>query len=172
MENQKEYVKKIAYSYGVYLGLVTIILLVIMYVLNIDKSWVLSIISTLITIILFVLGIKAFKKENQNFISIEEAIKVGLAIAAIGGLVAAIYTFFHYEYIYPEFIENLREQSLIEAKKDPKEYKEKKEMIKKYINIFTSPFILSTISLIATLFFGFIISLITGAIIKKERPEF
>ena len=77
MENQKEYVKKIAYSYGVYLGLVTIILLVIMYVLNIDKSWVLSIISTLITIILFVLGIKAFKKENQNFISIEEAIKVG-----------------------------------------------------------------------------------------------
>ena len=102
----------------------------------------------------------------------EEAIKVGLAIAVIGGLVAAIYTFFHYEYIYPEFIENLREQSLIEAKKDPKEYKEKKEMIKKFINIFTSPFILSTFSLIATLFFGFIISLITGAIIKKERPEF
>ena len=34
---------------------------------TLDKSWVLSIISTLITIILFVLGIKAFKKENQNF---------------------------------------------------------------------------------------------------------
>ena len=110
METQKASVKKIAYNYGVYLALISIIVLVIKYISNLDESWVLWAISTLTIISIFVYGIKSFKKENENYISIMEALKVGLAIAAIGGVISAIYTFIHYSFIYPEYIETFREK--------------------------------------------------------------
>lgn len=173
METQPTSVKKIAYNFGILLGLISIVILVFMYVANMEKSVTISTISTILTILTFVMGIKAYKKENQNFLSIKDAIKVGLAIAVIGGIISAIYIFVHYSYIYPEFIENLRDQSMIEAtNKNPNMDKETMDMTIKMMNIFTSPFMLSTFSLIGSLFFGFIISLITGAIIKNERPEF
>jgi len=172
METQEVSIKKIAYTYGIYLALISIIVLVIMYVLNLEKSWTLSIISTVLSILLLVYGIKTYKKENQNFISIKDAIKVGLAIAAIAGVISAIYTYIHYSYIYPEFIEIVREQALLEATdSNPNMDKETLETTVKMMNMFTSPFMMATFSLIGSLFFGFIISLITGAVVKNERPE-
>ncbi|MCH7784990.1 MAG: DUF4199 domain-containing protein [Bacteroidetes bacterium] len=172
METQKASVKKIAYNYGVYLALISIIVLVIKYISNLDESWVLWAISTLTIISIFVYGIKSFKKENENYISIMEALKVGLAIAAIGGVISAIYTFIHYSFIYPEFIENIREQAMLEAmERSPKMDEETMEKTEIFMNFLTSPFMFATYSLIGSLFFGFIISLITGAIIKRARTD-
>ena len=78
METEKPSIKPIAYQYGLYLGLLSIIGLVIMYVANIEKSWIMSIISLILTIVIYVYGIKAYQKANYNFLSIKEAIKVGL----------------------------------------------------------------------------------------------
>lgn len=172
METQKASVKKIAYNYGVYLALISIIVLVIKYISNLDESWVLWAISTLTIISIFVYGIKSFKKENENYISIMEALKVGLAIAAIGGVISAIYTFIHYSFIYPEFIEIFRENYMIQAtSKSPDMDQETLELTQKIGDILSSPSMFATLSIIGTLFSGFIISLITGAIIKNKRPE-
>ena len=172
METEKPSIKPIAYQYGLYLGLLSIIGLVIMYVANIEKSWIMSIISLILTIVIYVYGIKAYQKANYNFLSIKEAIKVGLGMAAVGGVIAALYTFIHYSYIQPEFFENIREQSYIEmTKKNPNMVGEQLDTALKMMNFFTSPFFMSTMILISSLFFGLIISLITGAILKKENTH-
>jgi Protein of unknown function (DUF4199) len=170
MSNSKAILKKIAYNYGVILGVISIFILVIMYAFNLDKNWAITIISIGSTILVFVYGIKAFKKENDNFLSVQDAIKVGLAIAVISGVIGAVYAYFHYSYIYPEFIENIREEAMAQNIENPDLDEETLSKIESFTNIFTSPFMLATFSLIGSLFFGFIISMITGAIIKRKRP--
>ena len=172
MDDQKSLLKKIAYNYGLMLAGLSVLVLAVMYALGLDKSWTISILSIIVTILIFVYGILAFKKGNGNEISLGQALKVGLAIAAIGGVLAAIYAYIHYSFIYPEFVEITRQNSLDDAlTKNPGLEGDALEMTEKMIKMFTSPFVLATFSLIGNLFFGFIISIITGAIVKNNAPK-
>lgn len=169
METTKPAIKPIAFTYGLYLGLLTIVGLVIAYIANLDKSWVLSGVSIVITILIYFYGIKTYKAQNGNMLSIKDAIKVGLAMAAVGGVIAAVYAFIHYSYIYPEFIDKIREQAYLDmTTKNPNMTQDQVDQASGMMNMFTSPFFMSTMTLIWSLFFGLIVSLITGAIMKKD----
>ena len=169
METTKPAIKPIAFTYGLYLGLLTIVGLVIAYITNLDKSWVLSGVSIVITILIYFYGIKTYKAQNGNMLSIKDAIKVGLAMAAVGGVIAAVYAFIHYSYIYPEFIDKIREQAYLDmTTKNPNMTQDQVDQASGMMNMFTSPFFMSTMTLIWSLFFGLIVSLITGAIMKKD----
>mgnify|MGYP000888328556 CR=1 FL=1 len=66
METTKPAIKPIAFTYGLYLGLLTIVGLVIAYIANLDKSWVLSGVSIVITILIYFYG-KFFEKKNSKW---------------------------------------------------------------------------------------------------------
>ena len=55
MENQNTQIKPIAYKYGLYSALASIIILIIMYLGNLDKNWILTSISLVTSILIFVL---------------------------------------------------------------------------------------------------------------------
>lgn len=169
MEENSISIKPFAYNYGLILGGLSIIMLVIMYVLEIDKSWPLSIASFALTVTIYVLGLRAFKQNNAGQLKLGQAVKLGLAIAAIGGLVAALYTYIHYSYIYPEFIDKVREESVDQMLlRSPDMTNEQIDQAMKINNMFTSPFAMSTFSLIGNLFLGTIIALIAGLIMKND----
>ncbi len=169
MENPS--IKPFAYTYGFLMAGYSILVLVLMYVFGItEQNWYLGVINGIASIIIFVLGIKAFKKSNRGYLSLKEAIKVGLAIAAISGIITAIYTFIHYTFVYPEFIDMIKEQ----AYSDMADRGMTSEQIKQtsgMMDITTSPWFFATVTLISSLFFGFLISLIAGAIMKKQDPS-
>ncbi len=172
MEPQKASIKPIAYTYGLYLALISIVVLVIMYVANIEKSWVLSIVSSLLTITVLVYGIKAYKHQNNGFLSIGEAIKTGLAIAVIGGLIAGIYAYVHYSYVYPEFIEMTKEAAYNDmTTKNPNMTEEQITQAMDISGIFMTPLFFSLITILGSLLFGLIVSLIAGAVMKKENTH-
>ncbi len=172
METEKPSIKSIAYTYGLYLGLLTVVGLVFQYVTGLEKNWVVSAVSVVITIIIYYYGIKAYKTNNSNFLSIKEAIKVGLAMAVVGGIIGAVYAYVHYEFIQPEFIDGIREKAYNDMTAGNQNMSEEQlETATTMMNIFTSPFFLSTMTLLASTFFGLIISLIIGAIMKKEDPN-
>lgn len=172
MDTEKPLIKPIAYTYGLYLGLLTVVGLVIQYVASLERNWAVSIISLALTIVIFYYGIKTYKTQNHNFLSIKEAIKVGLAMAVIGGVIAAAYAFVHYLYIQPEFVEGIREKAYQDMTAGTQNMSgEQLDTATTMMNIFTSPFFLATMILISQLFFGLIISLIMGAIMKKEDPS-
>lgn len=172
MEIQKPSIKPIAYSYGFYLALISIAMLVIMYVANIQKSWSISIISIVLTILVFVYGIKAYKNANNGFLSLGDAIKVGLAIAVIGGIIAAVYSYIHYSYIYPEFIEITKDQARIQMlDTNPDMTEAQMEQALKISGMFTTPLFFSFMNIIGSLFMGLIISLFAGLVMKKENTH-
>ncbi|MEX0997733.1 MAG: DUF4199 domain-containing protein [Flavobacteriaceae bacterium] len=172
MENQKSSLKQIATNYGLLLALVSILLLVVMYVANITQNWMLSTLGFIITIYLLFAAIKTYKNGNGGFLSLGEALKVGLATALIAGIVSALYSYIHYTLIYPEYIDTI----ISEAKDQMAEQsqgmtEEQMEQAIGFTESFTTPFMMSTFSLIGSLFFGFIISLVSGLILKKEDPN-
>ncbi len=170
MENQSPSIKPIAFNYGIILALVSIIVLVIMYILNVEKSWPLSIGSMIATILVFVYGIKAYKKANGNLLSLKDAIKVGLAIAVIGGIIGAIYSYIHYTMIYPEFIEMTKETAYEQMmERNPNLTDEQATQAMEMSSMFMTPGFFSLMSIIGSLFFGLIVSLIAGLIMKKEQ---
>ena len=170
MEAQKPSIKPIAYTYGFYLALLSILGIVILYVLNQERNWIMSAISLVITVVIYVYGIGAYKKKNGNLLSIGDALKVGLGMALVGGIIAAVYAIIHYSLIQPEFIDNIREKAYLDmTTRNPNMTEEQLANATKMSNMFTSKFFISTVMLIMSLLFGLIISLIVGAIMKKEQ---
>jgi len=162
-------IKPIAYSYGLYLALLSIAGIVISYALGLENNWILSSISFLITVIIYVYGIKSYKKLNGNLLTVKEAIKTGLAMAVVSGIIAAIYAIIHYGFIQPEYIDKVREDAYLQmTTQSPNMTEEQLASATDMMNLFTSKFFMATMFLISSLFFGFFISLIIGLIMKKE----
>ncbi len=169
MENSPS-VKSVAYTYGLLLAAYSILVLVLIYVFNLDQeNWVLGVVNTLVSIAIFSAAIKNFKSKNGNFLSLKEALKVGFATAAIAGLVTAIYAYIHYSLVYPEFLDILREKAYMDMAgrgMTDAQIEQAMGITRKT----TTPLFFSIITLMSTLFFGFLISLVAGLIMKKENP--
>ena len=173
METQKASVKKIALPYGAVLGLFTVLLSVVVYVMDMtyEQPWWQGAIGFIAMIICIVLGIKTFKKENSGFLSLGEAIKVGLAVAIVAGIFGVIFNIIFMNVIEPDFTTNMlaaTEENMIEQ--NPNMTQEQIDMAMGISETMMSPLIISAISIIMTLFFGFIISLISGLVMKVNRP--
>ncbi len=163
-------IKSIAYTYGLLLAAYSVLVLVLIYAFNISQdNWIIGVVNILVTIAILALAINNYKSKNNNYLSIKEALKVGLATAAVGGLVAAIYAYIHYSFVYPEFIEMVKETSYQNMSDQGMSDKQISDTMK--MTEFTmKPWFFATMTLVSSLFFGLLISLITGAILKKQDP--
>lgn len=174
MDNQKASLKKIALNYGLLLGLASIALSVVTYVMGVhlERPWWASVLGIVIMTALIIYGLKAFKQDNGGFLSLGEAIKVGLAISVIAGILGAVYNYVFVTVIEPDFVAQMMEitrEQMIEQNPDMTE--EQMEMGLSITEKFMSPGIMSAMAIIFTLFLGFIISLISGLVMKQNRPE-
>lgn len=173
MEIQKVEAKKFVLNYGILLGILSVILGVVMYVTNayIDPSLIYTAIGFLILIGVISFGINAFKTENGGFLNLADALKVGIGIAVIGGIITAVWSYLLMNYIEPEYMSQVMEMSrekmmltnpdLTDAQMD-----KMMEMSAK----FSTPWMIMAFSLIGNLFFGLLISLIAGLIMKNKNP--
>ncbi|TYB77432.1 DUF4199 domain-containing protein [Bizionia gelidisalsuginis] len=168
MESPQQSFKSIAYTYGVYYALLGIAMIVSLYIMETDSNIILTIVNVLGTVGIIAYSVIAYKKENGNAITLSQSMKAGLATAAIGGLLIALFTYIHYSFINPEFITTIRENALEDIYKSGTEMTaDAEEQALSLMNIFTSPGFISTISLIGSIFFGLVVSLITGLIVKN-----
>ena len=98
METSRVDSKSIMLRNGLYLGLTTVIVGVVIYAMGLTFSgnMVVGIANTglwFISMLLFiVLGISQFKKEKVGFLTLREALKVGIGIALIGAIISVIYS--------------------------------------------------------------------------------
>ncbi|WP_397363136.1 DUF4199 domain-containing protein [Olleya sp. R77988] len=169
MENENAPVKPIALNHGLYYAIFSIAVVVILYALKMQQNLAIGIINVLGTVGIFVLAIIAYKKSNDDQLTLGQAIKVGLATAAIGGLIVAIYTYIHYTYLQPEFIEAIREKALEDMyRQNPDLTSEQVESAQGMMNIFTSAGFIGTVSIIGSLIYGLVVSLIAGLVLKSE----
>lgn len=174
METQKSSSTQIMLNYGLMLGLASIIVAVANFAFgNVYKPhWSISIISVILSIIIIILGLKALKANNDGFLSLGESIKTGLGIALVSAILYLIYLLAFTNFIEPDYYTNLakfQEATIIEQY--PNLTDEQLENALTMGKKFSGFGMVAAITLIMSLFSGFIISLIGGAIMRKSKEE-
>ncbi|MEL4455858.1 DUF4199 domain-containing protein [Lutimonas vermicola] len=173
MENQPNTSKKsIMLNYGAILGFASIIVMLINYVIGdiYQPHWSLMIFSLAVTSTIIVYGLKKAKEMNSGFLSVGEAIKTGLGISLISALIYIVYLFIFYNMIEPDYFINMakvQEQMIIE--RYPNLTDEQMEGAIKNAGMFANTGANLTLTMIISLFFGLIISLIAGLVMKKTE---
>jgi len=170
MENQTTSSKQIMLSYGLMLGIATILISVVNYAIGdiYEPHWSIQVVGLLVIIALIVLGIKKYKTENV-FLSFGQAIKIGLGIALIGALISLAYTLVFIKVIEPEFLPNTIEfetQKMLDQGQGDEQIEMAVGFMKSYMMIMIVAMII-----ISNLFIGFVVSLIAGAVMKKTDEE-
>lgn len=171
MENQVSS-KSIILNQGLYLGIVSILINVVVYAMgnHLQPHWSVSVISIIVMTAFIVMGMKQFKTGNGGFMSWSQAVKIGVGLTMISAVIVTIYNQIFMNFIEPDLMQQMaavQEQAWIDAGLSSDQIDASKEMMEK----FQSPLITSAIGLVASAFFGFIVSAIAGAIMKESAEE-
>jgi len=172
METSKPSANKIILNYGLLMAMLSVVLQVISYVLDvhIERPWWLSVLLAAITIGVIVMGIWSFKKENGTFLSLSDALKTGIGISLVAAIIVAVFNFIFIYYIDPNFVEKVLDITRRQLEENPQLTPEQVEMSLNMSRKFMSPWLMTAFSILGGLFFGFIISLIAGLAMRKTPP--
>ncbi|WP_430907379.1 DUF4199 domain-containing protein [Maribacter sp. 2-571] len=174
METTPPKTGKFGLVYGLILSAISVALGLILYSQNLhyERGWAVNLVSVIIMISVISIGIYQFKKANAGFLSLGQAMKVGLGIAVIAGIVGVLWQMVFMNVIEPDFMENVVERSKVEMiQQNPTLTDEQIAQGEKTIRMFTKPSVMAVMGLVASLFFGSIISLIAGLIMKKQNVQ-
>lgn len=174
MDNTSLKTAPYALRYGLIYGSTLVIFAIMLYTM--DMHYQNSTLSTVVNIVIGVGGILwgmlAYKKDNGGFISLSQSLKVGVAVALVGSLVGIIYGVVLTEFIDPTTMDKALEfQKQQMLSQNPEMSVEQANQFVDMQKKFSSPLIRSAFGLLFGIFFGFIIALISGLVIKKNRAE-
>ena len=177
METKNVNFLSIALRNGILLGLASVAFTVLLYVTDFlyTDNTLLAIITWLIniaiSIVFIVIAVEQYKKANEGFLSIGEAIKVGVLVAVIAGVIGAIYQVIYATIIDPDYYDKVVEVAMkkMSAMANFNEEQLEEFQDKMYAN---KPSIASSFStsIVFSAIGGLIISAIVGAVKKKEQP--
>ncbi|MFC4721273.1 DUF4199 domain-containing protein [Geojedonia litorea] len=170
METQKPTVGKFAMNYGIILGVIMILISVIMYVTGMSLEgvqWPQFLYYIIFPVVIFY-AIGQYKKQNANVLSLGEALKTGVAIAAISAVVYVIYGLIFNYIIDPEFMGQMKDVVRDKMLEAPNATQDMVDQQMKVVEMFMNPAIGSAIWIGASMLFGLIYSLIAGLVMKKE----
>ncbi len=172
MEQKATSAKSIMINFGLVLGIISVFIGVVNYVTGtyLDRNWITGTIGFLASVLIYVWGINTFKKGNGGYLKLTQALKIGMGIALIAGIIGAIWQLVLMTVLVPDFVDqvvNLQIEAALESGRATEAQLDQSRGIMRKLS---GPAIYVPIVIIITLFFGFIISLIAGLIMKKENP--
>ncbi len=157
--------KKHILKYGLILGLIWIIHITFRHITDTRNTAnvAFSIIELLVHISVISYGIFIFKRKNNGFLTLWQAMKVGLGIAVLSAIMQAVWDTAVLQSISPDFIQDLMKSS---NSANLNQVQEQQKELPQNISKFTlAGLIFSTI-------LGAIISLLAGAIMQKNPDPF
>tara|TARA_B100000963_G_scaffold361964_1_gene401377 strand:- start:24088 stop:24597 length:510 start_codon:yes stop_codon:yes gene_type:complete len=131
-----------------------------------------NLINFLISLTVILLAQIAFKKDNGGYLNLSDSLKLGLGISLINSILGVLFFFILSNFLDPNMTEKtleIVEQRLIEG--NPEISQQELDRFIEATRQAMTPFTLSTAIIMASLFFGFLISLITGLFLKKSKTE-
>ncbi len=164
---------KLAFQVAISFAIYILILTVVMRVLNIDPQatdvpWYQTAIAILLSWATYVYAIfyaqNKHKQDLGGFVSFGRAFSTGFKVAAYAGLFIGILMFIYYKFIDAAGLQQIIDNSI--AKADGNEQQIKGiEMMSKYMIYFTAFGAAIMYAIV-----GLLVSLITAAFIRKDRP--
>lgn len=173
MEQLKVTPYKTAMNFGALLGLVLILYSALLYAIDQSTNQYLSWISYVFLAAGIVLGTKHYRdKVNEGFITYGQALWTGTLIVLFASFITAFYTYIFTKFIDPGMVEKILEQTETQMLEQNNMSEEDVETAMKITRMFVTPGMMSISIVFITTVMGFVISLITSAILKKENPSF
>jgi amino acid transporter len=171
MENQVSS-KSVILNYGLYYGIVSILLSLSLYAMNmhLEGGTINIVFAIAVTLTFPILGIYKFKKDNSDFITWGQSVKIGIGIILIGVLITIIYNHIFTTFIEPDFYNQMTEiqrQALIDAGLTQDQI----ETQFKISSMFQGTILGDAVGLLFFAFVGFVISAIAGAIMKRTEED-
>ena len=172
METNPPKTGKFSLNYGLILGGLAVIFGLMLYLsdAHTSQSPVNSIISIVMSVGVIFWGILNFRKANDGFPTIKEALKLGAGIALIAGIVTVLWTIFLSNVLDPDFPSKVMDARLAEVAEEAnlttEQLQQQKEMGLKFW-WFGYPVIL-----IVNIIIGLVIGLVGGLIFKKAQPDY
>lgn len=166
---------KIMISNGVIVGVGTVLASAILYVAGFIKStgWAANLLWFILMIALIVAGFNTFKKNNNGFLTLGQALKIGMGIAVIAGVITSLYQVAFNEFIDPELVKSITDEQLQKSlEMNPDMTQEQLDASRKMVEFFSSPGVIVGAGILWNCFVGFVISLISGLIMKKTEDSF
>ncbi|HEV7348256.1 DUF4199 domain-containing protein [Telluribacter sp.] len=162
---------RIALKYGAITAVAVIVFSTLLNVTGLNQNQGLASLAFLILIGGIIWALKDFRQQNGGFLSYGEGLGTGTLVSAIVGLLASTFAMF-----YMEFIDNtIMQQSLDKARDDMERRGMDDAQIDQAMAIsqkFMSPGIMFITGILTYVIFGFIISLIVAAVMRKTKPVF
>ena len=171
---QNSFIKSNIITYGIILGSISIVFQLMLFFLDMHykNDSTAGILSLLITSGILIYSFIVFKKDNEGYLSLSEALKIGLGVSLVSALIGIIYTQLLVNFLDPETMKKSLELSMDTMRaQNPEIPQEALDTARSIQEKMSSPLIFSAVQIIFSLFFGFIISLIGGLLVKKSRPE-
>jgi beta-lactamase regulating signal transducer with metallopeptidase domain len=109
MKNQTQ-PKSQSLTYGVIYGLSSAVVLYLFYKLDVQITGVSSLVNLAIAAVCVLVPVNFYKSTNANQLNIANALKIGLVVGLIGGLIYAIYVYFHYSSIDDSMLVRVSEE--------------------------------------------------------------
>ncbi|MCU4166280.1 DUF4199 domain-containing protein [Carboxylicivirga caseinilyticus] len=164
---------KTALTYGIYLGVISILYSVIIYVAGMIGNKPLSYVSYLITIGILIWAMLTYRdKVNGGYMSYGTGVGLGFMTALIGGILGSIFSYILMTVIDPSIPDQLFNMAIEEAIAKNPEVEQNLDMVEGMMRKMMSPTALALFGVVGSAIGGVIISLILAAIFKKDKPMF
>ena len=174
MDNSASSIKSIIITYGIILGSISVVFQLMLFFLDMHykNDSTAGIVSLIIMIGVLLYSFISHKKINGGYILLSEALKIGLGVSLVSALITIIYTQILINFLDPETMQKSLDLTMDTMRSEnPEISQEALDTVRSIQEKMSSPLIFSAVQIIFSLFFGFIISLISGLIVKKSRPE-
>ena len=174
MSERKDALKSTVLNYGLIMGGLSVAFTVMLFIMDLhyQNSSIQQWTSLLIMAGSILFGQLAYKQLNDGFIGLGEGIKIGIGIVALGSSIGILYGLFQGYVLDPDTMSKAMDYAINQAiDQNPELTDEMIEAIEGAFEFFANPLLQSAIGITVSLFFGSLISLLTGLAVKKNRPE-
>jgi len=182
MEEKNTNVWKNALNWGLILGIMSIILSVLMYILdfkpiNFTNIGIMAALGLLVMIITLVFALKSYRNNILGgFMTFKEAFIFSLLVVIVSSIISSLYTYIFLAFIDPEYSKNVfegvmssTEELLLSRGLDEDAVEQAMDMARE--EPIPTPSGSAIKGIINGSIFGVILSLILGAIMKKKNNE-
>ncbi|MBT8284691.1 MAG: DUF4199 domain-containing protein [Flavobacteriaceae bacterium] len=168
MEQNQPTIGKFSLTYGLILGAISVVFGLMLYSMDAHTSQDTSntVISIVIAVAIIMLGIFNFRKANEGYLSLGQAIKLAIMIALVSGLIWIVYMLFMVNVLDTNFITTIAENQ--KAAMEAEGTLSAAQIEQQYEGTINYFWISYPIILIINVVMGFVIGLIGGLIFKKS----
>lgn len=167
-------------KYGVALGTAEVLLFLGAWLMELDLNnpytdaqakIVLSFAGMIMTIFIYQLMMIRFRDgEQKGYLSLGQAITIGLILGASAGVVTSIYYFFFASYLNPGVVKSIKDNMITFWQQDGMNQESLsilKDMAEKSLN----PFTLALFQMLGSLFKGLFNGFVIGLFVRNEEPK-